>query len=154
MINNELWLIGKKINKRYIGMELREGDKELICLGLKSYSFADMFYWLEQFEPDLLDKYDGHVLFLEQGSEAYYFKGKIHKDDGPAVRSYRLNANGTRSFLEREEYIVDGFFHCEKGPALINYNSLGQIISSAYFLGGTSYSEKDWKEQIATKLYW
>lgn len=77
------------------------------------------------------------------------------------IYSHRLYYDGYTLQLSQELFYIETFtlphsysyvFHNETGPALIECIN-GKMIKS-YYLHDREFSEKDWKKQIATKLYW
>ena len=94
--------------------------------------------------------------------EIYYNNGKIHRENGPAIIEYNghfryclqkyvdyyaegklkhiKNKNLIYFFRNRvatkEIYFNDGIIHREDGPALLEYDNIGDFISKEYYFFG------------------
>ena len=68
--------------------------------------------------------------------ERYYFNGKLHRKDGPAVICYYENGN-----KYYEEYYINGESHNEDGPAIIYYYENGIIQYEKYYYNDKLHRE-------------
>lgn len=67
--------------------------------------------------------------------EEYYFNGKYHREDGPAIIWYDKNGK-----VEIESYFLNAERHREDGPAWIAYNR-GKITDKEYWIRGIEISD-------------
>lgn len=102
-----------------------------------------------------------------KNTEMYLLKNKIHRTDGPAKilynpdgslcieeywqNDYRYNNGPLRIEYENgikkiEAWIVDPFFyHRTDGPAYIEYDTNGSVVSEKYYLHNELYDGKNEK---------
>ncbi len=71
---------------------------------------------------------DRPALEKKNGDVAYYFEGKLHRDDGPAV----ICADSLVAYYKH------GKLHCEDGPAIISSSGKKQ-----WFLNGKQLTEQE-----------
>lgn len=74
------------------------------------------------------DKMNGETVKCHK----FYMSGKLHRDDDkPAVIAYYSKFFGGK--VEYEEYWIDGELFRKNKPAVIHYNTKGDITSMLYF---------------------
>lgn len=66
--------------------------------------------------------------------ESYYFDGKLHREDAPAVIEYKV-INGTE-IVTYEAYWLNGVNTRLKQPTVITYYDNGAIHTETYILNG------------------
>jgi len=80
--------------------------------------------------------------------ELFYFKVKLHREDGPANIWYYEDGN-----IQKKMYIIKGKLHREAGPAVVYYDENGVLEGESYYLNGKKLtSNKFEKELIKKKL--
>ena len=83
-------------------------------------------------------EYTGIVEWFD-GDVQYYKKGKLHRENKPAVRS----KDGS------EFYYKEGKYHRTDGPA---YKRLvGSSFTLGWFIEGNQYSEEEFEKEIAKR---
>ena len=102
-------------------------------------------------ENKKLHRVDAPAVMFENGDELWYYEGKRHREDGPAVKLYG-----------KVEYHIHGELHREDGPAMLyadgseywflhgkrhNLNGPAVIIKNPehkeYWIHGVQYSENE-----------
>ena len=80
--------------------------------------------------------------YYENGNihyKKYYFNGKLHNENGPAVIDYYENGN-----KYYEEYYINGEFHREDGPALITIDIFTGSARHYYLLNNYFLEKEDY----------
>ena len=81
-------------------------------------------------------------------SEVWYRFGKEHRDGDLPARIYRSHDTGR---IVHEEYMKNGMTHRETGPAIINYHpDTGRPYRWEYWYNDRKIPKKDWKALIPT----
>jgi hypothetical protein len=81
----------------------------------------------------ILHREDGPAIIWRDGSESWYFYGKLHRDGGPAyIESVGL-----------KEWWSHGMRHRDDGPAVIHMN--GEI---EWWLDGDSCNKETWFKNL------
>ena len=102
---------------------------------------------------------DKSVIVINNKTKTYYYLGKIHREDGPAVeyidvgavriewyshgKRHRLDGPACTSF-STEEWFKNGKRHCLIGPAIVR--AWENHIFNQWFIEGEEYSEEEWKK--------
>ena len=88
-----------------------------------------------------LHREDGPAVKYADGTEVYYVNGKLHREDGPAIKNF----NG------REEYYINDKCHREDGPAVKLANGY-----EAYYINEIFHREDGPAVKYAdgTEEYW
>ena len=87
------------------------------------------------FNGKLHNKNDPAMIhYYENGNvqyKKYYFNNKIHNKNGPAEIYYYKNGN-----KQHEEYRIKYKLHNESGPAIVKYHKDGSIEHKEYYIDG------------------
>jgi hypothetical protein len=110
---------------KYIKRELNKGIK------MKEYLVKVEDDVTEWFFNGKRHREDGPAVEYSNGDKVYYINGKRHREDGPAVEF----SDGDK------EYYINGKCHREDGPA-IEYSD----GTKEYWINGKYYSYEDWKK--------
>ena len=86
-----------------------------------------------------LHREDGPALYYPNGGKSWYINGKLHREDGPAVE----RANGKRQWYK------DGLLHREDGPATYYEGGLfDEAEGEEYALDGVKLHKSDWEHEV------
>jgi hypothetical protein len=101
-------------------------------------------------------KYTG-IVEINDGSRHWYFNGRKHREDGPAIEyhngdrywyfyglCHRVDGPAIESFDGHKHWYLNGELHRVDGPAIEHFNG-----DKSWYLNGTKYSQEEWFEQLS-----
>ena len=70
---------------------------------------------------------DAPAIIWDKGDERWYYHGKLHRLDGPAVIDYETSKMGNNPIVLRMDYYINNTFYNEK-----DYKNHPEVIKFAY----------------------
>ena len=106
------------------------GGSDVIEYKVKVSTNGDKFWYLK----GKLHREDGPAVERAKGDKAWFLNDKLHREDGPAVE----RTNGDKSWC------LNGKLHREDGPAVERTNG-----DKAWYLNGVLLTEQEWKAKVS-----
>lgn len=129
---------GRKILREKLKNSMaREHDPKFICSGwglcgtFRSLSTLIDYRFADGYLTTVVKKVNGSCIIID-----YFYRDR--------------DCIGCNEYYYKNNYEL----HSEIGPARISYDQDNKITECFYFLNGKLFSEQEWQDQIATKLYW
>ena len=93
--------------------------------------YGSKFYHSDK-EMTIYHREDGPAFENKKGYKAWYLNGKLHREDGPAVK-----------WVSAKYWYLNGFLHRKDGPAFERSDGYKE-----WHLNGNKYSEKEFNEKM------